>query len=62
MSTILTSTEGLTPCICERCQAEHYGGNYFLCPDCEHGQSRLHYAHADGSISHNIIFTITEDS
>mgnify|MGYP006445483177 FL=1 len=24
------------PCICERCQAEHYGGNYFLCPDCEH--------------------------
>jgi len=25
----------LTPCICERCNAEHYGGNYFLCPDCE---------------------------
>ena len=23
------------PCICERCNAEHYGGNYFLCPDCE---------------------------
>ena len=25
----------LTPCICERCNAEHNGGNYFLCPDCE---------------------------
>ena len=25
----------LTPCICERCNAEHYGGDYFLCPDCE---------------------------
>ncbi len=38
------------PCICERCQAEHYGGNYFLCPDCE-----------PSATWDDIVFTITED-
>ena len=44
------------PCICAEgsCQAEHYGGNYFLCPDCEHNDE-------PSTAWDDIVFTITED-
>jgi|SaaInlStandDraft_2_1057019.scaffolds.fasta_scaffold189392_2 hypothetical protein len=39
--------EALTPCICERCQAEHFGGDYFLCPDCETLEPYYHLRPSD---------------
>lgn len=35
-TTVQIPTENVySPCICTICQAEHFGGNYRICPDCE---------------------------